>query len=186
MADEGRRPLRAYERVRLERLGTLLATTRRAIGLTQEELALRAGLSRVQVARLEAGTRRTRRSTLTRIAAALVVEVPKLGPVERLVADFVDEAGPALAEESQHAERVARRRGRRTDAAYRELERTEEQGLFRWLYERRYGQDRWKYTEEQLDDLAAEMWGYFYERQAARKAQRREIDGLQRRGRSAR
>lgn len=181
MPDEGRRPLRAYERVHLERLGRLIANTRRAIDVTQADLALSAGLSRVQLARIETGTRRTRRSTLVRIAAALVVEVPKLGPVERLVEDFVQEVGPALAEESAYAERVTRRRSKRTDAAYRQLERTEAADLFRWLYGKRYGPDRWMYSDEELDDLAAEMWGYFYARQAERKAQRQEIDRALRR-----
>lgn len=180
MADEGRRPLRVYERAHLERLGRLIANTRRAIGMTQASLALAAGLSRVQLARIETGTRRTRRSTLTRIAAALVVEVPKLGPVERLVEDFVEEAGPALAEESAYAERVSRRRSRRVDAAYRQLERAEAADLFRWLYRRRYGPDRWMYSDQELEELEDEMWGHFYRRQAERRAQREEIDRAQR------
>lgn len=176
MPNEGRRPLRAYERVHLERLGTLIATTRRAVGLTQAELALAASLSRVQVARIETGTRRTRRSTLTRLAGALVVEAPKLGPVARLVSDFVGEAGPALAEESAYAERVTRRRVQRAEAAYRQLERGEAADLRRWLYRRQYGSDRWLHSDEQLDDLAEEMWGHFHARQAERQAKRRVIE----------
>lgn len=181
MADEGRRPLRAYERVHLERLGRLLATTRRAVGMTQESLALAAGISRVQLARIEGGTRRTRRSTLTRLAAALIVEAPSLGSVERLVDDLVEEVGPALAEESVYAERVNRRRVKRSEAAYRQLERADEASLFRWLYGKRYGPDRWRYTDDELDELAAEMWGYFEERQQEIKAQRRAIEQAQRR-----
>lgn len=180
MADEGRKPLRANERVHCARLGLLLATTRRAIGLTQAQLALGAGLSRVQVARIESGVRRTRRSTLTRIAAVLVAEVPRLGPVDRLVADFVREAGPALAEESAYAERVTRRREQRAEVAYRQLEKADALGLQRLLYERRYGPTRWFYNEDELEELADEMWGYFWERQAEVRAKRKEVERLQR------
>ena len=58
---------------------------------------------------------RTRRSTSLRIAAALVVENPALGSATRLADDLAATAGPALAEESQYAERVARRRELRAD-----------------------------------------------------------------------
>src|SRR5262245_12153941 len=52
--------------------GTLLRDFRRAAGLTQTELAERAGISWRGLADLERGARRTpRRDTLSRLAAAL-------------------------------------------------------------------------------------------------------------------
>ena len=85
--------------------------------MTQCDLALAADLSRVQIARIESGVRRTRRSTLRRIACVLVVENPRQGPVDQLLNDLVAMAGPALAEESAYAERVGRRRAVRSDKA---------------------------------------------------------------------
>jgi transcriptional regulator with XRE-family HTH domain len=73
--------------------------------VTQGELAKAAQLSTSTIQRIEAGTRRTRRSTLHRIAEAL--GDPKLASV------LADLAGPALAPESPYAERIARRRERR-------------------------------------------------------------------------
>jgi hypothetical protein len=57
------------------------------------------------IQRIEAGARRTRRSTLDRIAEAL--GDPQLAGV------LAELAGPALAPESPYAERIARRRVRR-------------------------------------------------------------------------
>ncbi len=170
-----RRPLRAHERAHLERLGRLLSTTRRAVGLTQESLALTAGLSRTHVDRLEHGTRRTRRSTLTRIAAVFVHEVPRLGPVDRLVDDLVSTAGPALAEESVYAERVTRRRRLRVETAYRQAKRREELALWRLLYVQEHSRDQWR-TEEQMDELRAEMWGYLEQRMQEVEQRRRELE----------
>lgn len=74
--------------------------------LRQAELARRAEVSAGFVSDLERGRWRTRRSTLERIVRALVDE--------ELVAEVLDglvaAAGPALAPESQHFERVTRRR----------------------------------------------------------------------------
>lgn len=185
MTDEGRRPLRAYERVHLERLGRLLATTRRAVGVTQGELALAAGLSRVQLARIETGVRRTRRSTLTRIAAALVFEAPTLGSVERLVDDLVEEAGPALAEESAYAERVARRRALRVERADRAEDREEESSTLRVIHW--FRTDRYR-PEDELEEIRERLWGQYAEQFAARRARRRAVEqgslrGVGRRGR---
>jgi transcriptional regulator with XRE-family HTH domain len=113
-----RRPILARELPHLQRLGTLLGTTRRALGMTQKEVALAAALHWTHLQRLELGTRRTRRSTLRRIAAVYVLQNPRLGPVDDLLTDFVRVAGPALAEESAYAERVARRRRVRDERAW--------------------------------------------------------------------
>jgi transcriptional regulator with XRE-family HTH domain len=100
-----RRPIEAAEITHLEALGARLAAGRRSRRLSQSALAADAELSVSTVQRIEAGTRRTRRTTLERIAAALgdpelADELPRL-------------AGPALAPESTYAERIARRRQRR-------------------------------------------------------------------------
>src|SRR5689334_17154271 len=82
-----------------------------AAGLTQRALANTAELSVSMIGRIEAGTRRTRRSTLERIAAAF--DQPELGE------ELARLAGPALAPESAYAGRIATRRQRRTEKARR-------------------------------------------------------------------
>jgi transcriptional regulator with XRE-family HTH domain len=57
-----------------ERFGKNLARHRRASGLTQEELALRASVHRTQVGLLEAGQRQPRIETLVKLAGALSVD----------------------------------------------------------------------------------------------------------------
>lgn len=119
ISDLGRRPLLRREQPHALRLGRQIAMLRRTANLSQRDLAIAADLSRVQVSRIETGSRRTRRSTLARIALALVAELPTAGPVETLAGDLATTAGPALAEESPHAERVAQRRALRSAATQR-------------------------------------------------------------------
>jgi transcriptional regulator with XRE-family HTH domain len=102
---ESRRPIDDGEVDRLEALGSRLADLRRSAGLSQARLATRGELAPSTIERLEAGTRRTRRSTLERIARAL--ELPDAA------GELVDLAGPTLAPESAYADRIARRRERR-------------------------------------------------------------------------
>lgn len=109
-----RRPIKAAEIPHLEALGARLRELRRGrAGLSQERLAERAELSAGTIGRIEAGTRRTRFSTLERIAAALTDADPSLGESESLAVSLAGLAGPALAPESEYAERVERRRKRR-------------------------------------------------------------------------
>lgn len=160
MSDVGRRPLRAVEVPHLQRLGRYLSGLRRAAGLTQPELALAAGLSRVQVARIETGVRRTRRSTLHRVAAVLVVDCPGSAPVDSLVEDMVSMAGPALAEESAYAERVTRRRTPREEKTYQRERRRRELALYALLYDMEHGKlARWR-PEGEMDELRAGVWGH--------------------------
>ncbi|GAC1575743.1 MAG: hypothetical protein NVS3B18_09480 [Candidatus Dormibacteria bacterium] len=161
-----RRPLRTHEQPHLIALGRLLGTVRRASGLTQPQLALYAGLSRVQVARIETASTRTRRSTLVRMASALVVHNPGLGSVDRLVDDLVATAGPALAEESQYAERVARRRALRVEAKWRADEHADELGLLRYLHERERSEWWFWRSQQEKDDMRAEAWRDFDARRA--------------------
>lgn len=107
-----RRPLNEAERDRLGTLGYRLQQARLTAGLSQLELAGGAQLHVDTVSRIERGVRRTRRSTLHRIAAALVASGLDVD-VEGLVDELVVLAGPALAPESRFAERIARRRARR-------------------------------------------------------------------------
>ncbi len=104
-----RRPIEAHEVVYLHACGARLAELRRDAGLSQRKLATAAELAPSTVERVEAGTRRTRRSTLDRIAGAL--NRPEAA------AELADLAGPALAPESPYAERIARRRERRKRSA---------------------------------------------------------------------
>lgn len=110
---ECRRPIAATEVPHLQALAQALREARNAAGLGQAAVAKRIGLSPRAMHRIEAGTRRTRRSTLTRIAGTLVLADPRLGPVDALLAHFVDAAGLALAPESPWAERLERRRKKR-------------------------------------------------------------------------
>lgn len=171
-----RRPILERERPHLERLGVALATTRRACGLTQREVALGAALSRTHVDRLEAGRRRTRRSTLRRIAAVFVVEEPRLGSVDRVVADFLRFAGPALAEESEYAERVARRRALRTERAWQDEEQRQRLDLLHHLYELEWGRLSRYRPDGQLEEVRAELSGYFAQRMQDERRRRREIE----------
>jgi transcriptional regulator with XRE-family HTH domain len=173
-----RRPILVREQPHLKRLGTMLATTRRALGLTQQQVALDAGMHWTHLQRLELGTRRTRRSTLRRLAAVFVVHEPKLGPVDELADMLADAAGPSLAEESAYAERVARRRARRLDAAYRQAEREHEVRVMRFLFEYQQRPNRLLRSEEEIDGLRREMWGYFTEQEAEVLARRRAIESL--------
>jgi transcriptional regulator with XRE-family HTH domain len=108
-----RRPIEAWEVAHLERLAAGLRTARSAAGLSQCHLALRAGMNPSRVHRIEAAVRRTRLSTLQRIAEALVGAAPWMGDAERVAADLATLAGLGLAPESLYRERVQRRRARR-------------------------------------------------------------------------
>jgi transcriptional regulator with XRE-family HTH domain len=99
VADSCRRPIEPWETPNLRAAGQRLAALRREYGLTQTQLAQRAE-------RIEAGARRTRRSTLERIGEALA------NP--SVAAEIAKLAGPSLAPESEFAERVGRRRARRS------------------------------------------------------------------------
>jgi transcriptional regulator with XRE-family HTH domain len=92
-------------------MGARLAELRRKRRLAQTDLAEIAKLSTRGFQRIEAGHRRTRLSTLDRLAAAL--------GDESLARELAALAGPALAPESAHAERITRRRERRSRKAER-------------------------------------------------------------------
>lgn len=163
-----RRPIVDSERPYLLALGRLLATTRRAVGLTQQQVALEAGLHWTSVQRVELGQRRTRRSTLQRIAAVFVLQEPRVGPVDVLLDDLVRTAGPALAPESEYADRVARRRAAREERDWQQsLERRRRQlveSLLRFE-ECEYGrlmsewerQERWDQAQEWLQEAARDV-----------------------------
>jgi transcriptional regulator with XRE-family HTH domain len=97
----------------LERLAAGLRTARLAAGLTQSRLAVQAGLNPTTIYRIEAAVRRTRASTLRRVAEALVKAEPRLGDPARVTADLATLAGSGLAPESNYRERIERRRVRR-------------------------------------------------------------------------
>lgn len=59
---------------------TWLAVVRIARGLTQRELAHKAGVSQVQLSRLENGKRRPQAATRSRLARALHVDVEQIFP----------------------------------------------------------------------------------------------------------
>jgi transcriptional regulator with XRE-family HTH domain len=110
---EARRPIEEAEVPHLERLGHLLKGLRKAAGMTQRELARNAELSSWMVSQIELGTRRTRRSTLQRIARAIVGADPNASTEDDLTEQLAGAAGAALAPESGYRARVDRRRKRR-------------------------------------------------------------------------
>jgi transcriptional regulator with XRE-family HTH domain len=69
-------------------LGQAVRTRRRALGLTQEQLAQRAGLGRSYVTDVELGMRNVALTTIVRLAIALEI------PVSRLLVDLDDTAHP--------------------------------------------------------------------------------------------
>jgi ribosome-binding protein aMBF1 (putative translation factor) len=74
-----RRPIQPWEVAHLERLAAGLRTARTAACLSQGNLAWRAGMNPSTVYRIEAAVRRTRLSTLRRLAVALVEAAPWMG-----------------------------------------------------------------------------------------------------------
>jgi transcriptional regulator with XRE-family HTH domain len=109
-----RRPIDSDEVPYLVALGCRVRELRARAELTQAKLAELAKLSVSTVGRIEAGARRTRRSTLGRIAAVVAPRAdPSLGESEPLADSLAGLGGPALAPESAFADRIARRRERR-------------------------------------------------------------------------
>ena len=112
---ETRRPIESWEVPHLERLGRLLRGLRKAAGMTQRGLARSAELSPWMLGQIELGTRRTRRSTLRRIARAIVAAHPNASTEDELTEQLVEAAGGALAPESGYRARVEQRRKRRAE-----------------------------------------------------------------------
>jgi transcriptional regulator with XRE-family HTH domain len=115
-----RRPIENHERPHLAELGAALRSLRQHAGLSRAVLADRTGMNQRSISRIEAGERRTRRSTLTRILKALVNEDETLGETDYLLDGLVRRAGPALAAESPYQERIEARRLRREKREERE------------------------------------------------------------------
>ncbi len=109
---ECRRPITFEERPHLVALGHRLAEARKRAGLQQTKVAAAAGITASTLWRIEHAYRRTRVTTLGRLSAA-IADVDPTADRERLLAELVTAAGPALASESDYPERVARRRERR-------------------------------------------------------------------------
>lgn len=109
-----RRPLRSEEEPHLRALGAELRRLRKQAGVSARTLSAVAYITARQVERIEQGARRTRRSTLDRLVAALLSACPDLGGRDELVERLCALAGPALAAESPYADKsAARRRGKR-------------------------------------------------------------------------
>lgn len=78
-------------------IGAALRDARRAAGLKQDELARRAGVSRMTVQRIEAGTIDPRASTLLVLARALGLELLVVPAALRpTIEDFVRSGGRVL------------------------------------------------------------------------------------------
>lgn len=95
-------------------LGVRLRSLREAAGLSQAALGSLAELGERHLRRLEHGERRTRASTLARIAVAVTHARSSLGDAQTVSRELVGVAGVALACESAFRDRVDQRRTRRT------------------------------------------------------------------------
>ena len=111
--DDSQRPIEDWERPWLEGLGDLLRRVRVASGQTQARTAIRAGLTERSLRRIEHGQRRTRGSTLARLAWAVATNDADGAAAADLLRRLIDAGGPATAPESTFAARVDARRGRR-------------------------------------------------------------------------
>lgn len=106
-----RRPIASEEVAGLRALGDEIRRLRGQVArVARPRLAVRSEVSIRQLEQIEQAIRRTRRSTLARIAGALVELEPSIGTADELVARLVALAGPALAPESDYHERVEKRR----------------------------------------------------------------------------
>lgn len=113
------RPITEAERPFLLELGAELRRLRHDAGLSQAELAHLVGVTRHHVAHIEAGSVRTRRSTLTVVAGFLVEPADVAALVDRLVAL----AGPALGKELADPAKYERARRQREARRAREDQR---------------------------------------------------------------
>jgi transcriptional regulator with XRE-family HTH domain len=123
--DVGRRPVEESERPYLIAFGTKLRNLRNRAGLTQADLAVGAMVKPLHIQRLENARRRPRPSTIRRLADALALASPSLPPhvlggdrpdvmpAPMISKELMVTAGPALAPESEHRDRIERRRDRR-------------------------------------------------------------------------
>lgn len=144
--DDCRRPIADEERPRLRVLGASVRGARTAVGLTQAELGEQAQLGARQVGHIERGTRRTRESTLARLAHAVSIAEHDdwldddtvsdetwdewvAMRADELVDKWVMLAGVALAPESAYQWRVDARRRRRWGKRRREQQRAAERAL---------------------------------------------------------
>jgi transcriptional regulator with XRE-family HTH domain len=100
----------AEERLLAQELGAMIRARRIAINMSQVDLANQAGIGTRHLRRLEYGERRTRGSTLVRIASALATDQ---GAAEACLSELLRAAGPSIAPESDFIARVERRRPRR-------------------------------------------------------------------------
>ena len=113
----GRHPLTRSEWQAAAELGRLLQDLRFAAGISQREAACRVALSVRHLRRLERGERRTRRSTLARIAASYAAAHPALGSQDHVLGQLLESGLEVVADESEYADRVATRRARRSQRA---------------------------------------------------------------------
>ena len=127
-----RRPITPNEVPGLQALGTEIRRLRWSLARApRSRLAVRAQVSVRQLEQIEQAIRRTRHSTLARIAAALVELKPDLGTEGELVNRLAALAGAALAPESDYRERVDKRRRARWKRLYR---RVEYRHIFPWIF----------------------------------------------------
>ena len=97
----------------LTQLGGCLRGLRTQSGLSQARLANGAGLTERSLRRIEYGQRRTRPSTLQRLVETMATGPAWCGGTDGVMAQLLEAAGPALAEESAYRWRVEARRRRR-------------------------------------------------------------------------
>jgi hypothetical protein len=111
-----RRPIETSELENLRELGREVRALRFVRGrliVRSSQLGLRAQVPRMTLWRIETGVRRTRRSTLQRLAKAASRLNPSAGTQDEIFERLIEAAGDALAPPSKYQYRVNRRRTRR-------------------------------------------------------------------------
>jgi hypothetical protein len=111
-----RRPIEASDLQNLRTLGRevrALRFVRGRLAVRSSQLGLRAQVPRMTLWRIETGVRRTRQSTLQRIAKAAARLNPSAGTQDEILERLIKAAGNSLAPPSPYQYRVNRRRMRR-------------------------------------------------------------------------
>lgn len=119
------RPIEPEEVPFLREFGAILRGFRVHVGATQSMLGIEAQMHPMHVYRLERGARRTRLSTIWRLASALADFSDGELDADDVAELLVEAVGPALAPESKYEDVLAKRRARRQWEHFEKLANTD-------------------------------------------------------------
>ena len=107
------RPFEAWEQPLLEGFSAALRRQRALAGISQRQLHLGTGLAKRSIQRLEHANRRTRHSTIRRIALALAEARGAFCLADEIAEELINALGAAAAPESHRMAGIERRRNHR-------------------------------------------------------------------------